>query len=657
MELHHRILAISYRVIKIAKRIGQHLGLISSNELRVLLYHDIAPVDQQRFAEQLRWLKRTWTFISPEKFAAILDGREELTGRNLLLTFDDGFASNRIVAEQILKPLDIKALFFVIADFVDIEDPTEARLFISSHIYPGSQPDDLPSHWVNMHWDDLTALIEDGHSIGSHTRTHARLSRLSDHDLHNEIIGSAEKISTRLGVVVEHFAYTFGDIASFSQHAMDIARKRYKYIYSGIRGDNANGVSGYAIRRDASAMQDEFNNYSVFANSLIGTLLEGTADRYYASNRKFLDSWALSLPHVEQKRNARIIAFYLPQFHPIPENDLWWGKGFTEWSNVAKAVPLFDGHEQPRTPADLGFYDLRLSETRIAQAEMAARFGVEGFCYWHYWFDGRQLLERPFTEVLQSGQPDFPFCLGWANHSWSGIWKDEPHRVLIDQTYPGRADDQAHFDYLLKAFLDHRYIRVDGKPMLVVFKPTDIPNAKERFDFWRELALKAGLSGLHIVGINMLDYKNPAELGLDAVTVSTLAVTNTTNAVVNEVTRITWGIRRKLLLGGPRVIEYSEAIKHLVPDLTQFDCDAYPCVFPNWDNTPRKGRKGMVLANSTPELFEQHLKNAVDAVASRDDQNRIIFLKSWNEWAEGNYLEPDTKWGLAYLEALKRVVG
>ena len=267
------------------------------------------------------------------------------------------------------------------------------------------------------------------------------------------------------------------------------------------------------------------------------------------------------------------------------------------------------------------------------------------------------MLARPLAEVLASGSPDFPFCLGWANHSWNGIWKDEPHRRLIDQTYPGEADDRAHFDYLLTAFRDHRYMTVDGKPILVIFKPTDMPDAKRRFDLWRELALQAGLKGLHVVGINMLDFKDSTALGLDAVIASTLAVTNTGNSGVNEATRIMWGIRRRLSLGGPRIVEYSEAMKHLVPDLSQFDCEAYPCVYPNWDNTPRKGRKGLVLANSTPALFEEHVKEAVGALDDRADEHKLVFLKSWNEWAEGNHLEPDTKWGHAYLEALKRVIG
>lgn len=357
-----------------------------------------------------------------------------------------------------------------------------------------------------------------------------------------------------------------------------------------------------------------------------------------------------------KKKAARVIAFYLPQFHPIPENDLWWGKGFTEWTNVAKARPLFKGHVQPHIPADLGFYDLRLPETRSAQAEMAAAHGVEGFCYWHYWFAGRRLLERPFNEVLHSGDPDFPFCLGWANESWTGVWNGEPNRLLIEQTYPGESDDRAHFDFLLKAFSDHRYITVNGMPLFVIYKPLKMPDAKRRFDLWRKLAINAGLKGLYIVGVNMLDFIDASTYGLDAVAVSTLGVVNSSNAIINDASRIVWGVRKKLSLGGPRVIEYKEAIKHLVPDMNQFDCEAYPCVFPNWDHTPRMGKKGLVLVNSTPEFFEEHLDDAINVVKQRDGEHRIIFLKSWNEWAEGNYIEPDTIWGDRYLQALKKAV-
>ena len=199
---------------------------------------------------------------------------------------------------------------------------------------------------------------------------------------------------------------------------------------------------------------------------------------------------------------ARIIAFHLPQFHPTPENDEWWGKGFTEWTNVAKAKPLYHGHYQPHIPADLGFYDLRLPEARHAQADLAREYGIEGFCYYHYWFGGRRILERPVNEILASGEPDFPFCLCWANHSWNNIWQGVADRTLIEQTYPGMEDHRQHFEWLLKAFVDARYIKVNGKPMFLIYNPSDIPEIKSVMEYWRELAQQAGLKGLHLVGVN-----------------------------------------------------------------------------------------------------------------------------------------------------------
>lgn len=205
-----------------------------------------------------------------------------------------------------------------------------------------------------------------------------------------------------------------------------------------------------------------------------------------------------------QNRKARVIAFYLPQFHPIPENDKWWGKGFTEWTNVGKAKPLFKGHYQPRVPADLGYYDLRMPEVREAQAEMAREAGIEGFCYWHYWFgNGKQLLERPFNEVLESGKPNFPFCLGWANHTWTTkTWANgrmgQSTGMIAEQKYLGKEDYMMHFEYVLKAFRDPRYICVDGKPLFVVFDPYALPN--DFIPLWRELAQKNGLKDIHFVG-------------------------------------------------------------------------------------------------------------------------------------------------------------
>jgi hypothetical protein len=198
-------------------------------------------------------------------------------------------------------------------------------------------------------------------------------------------------------------------------------------------------------------------------------------------------------------RSTRLIAFYLPQFHPVPENDAWWGKGFTEWTNVTKARPLFRGHYQPRLPADLGYYDLRVPEVREAQAELARNNGIEGFCYYHYWFAGKRILERPFQEVVSSGKPDFPFCLCWANQTWTGIWHGAPGRVLVEQTYPGAQDNREHFMAVCSAFLDSRYLQIDSRPIFVIYKPLEFLEVSRFIKQWQELAIEIGLPGLHFI--------------------------------------------------------------------------------------------------------------------------------------------------------------
>ena len=215
-------------------------------------------------------------------------------------------------------------------------------------------------------------------------------------------------------------------------------------------------------------------------------------------------------------RPPRLIAFHLPQYHPIPENDRWWGTGFTEWTNTAKAKPLFPDHYQPHVPSDLGFYDLRLPESRLAQAELARRYGIEGFCYYEYWFGGKRLLERPFEEILDSKQPDFPFCICWANETWTGIWHGAPNRVLIEQTYPGLDDHKAHFASWQRAFNDSRYIKVDGKPVLVIYRPEKLPDAKQVTQFWRTLAQEGGFPGLYMIGVSHNLRWSPQADGFDA---------------------------------------------------------------------------------------------------------------------------------------------
>ena len=350
-------------------------------------------------------------------------------------------------------------------------------------------------------------------------------------------------------------------------------------------------------------------------------------------------------------KQARVIAFYLPQFHPIPENDEWWGKGFTEWTNVAKAKPMFRGHYQPHIPADLGFYDLRVPETRIAQAEMAKEYGIEAFCYYHYWFSGKRLLERPFNEVLISGEPDFPFCLCWANQSWTGIWHGAPDRVLIDQTYAGYEDHRKHFSTLLRAFADTRYVTVNGKPLFLIYRPLHIPDVRRVTDLWREMALNFGLKGLHLVGIGRGEGWIPQQYGFDAsIPRDSLP---SLRGWVSRRRPIKWLISKyQEKTGKPTVYSYRKILQQMIQNNIP-NVENYLCLTPNWDNTPRSGANGLVLSGSTPELWRILVKKAIEMMRNSPMEHRIIFIKSWNEWAEGNHLEPDLKFGKAYLQVIK----
>jgi peptidoglycan/xylan/chitin deacetylase (PgdA/CDA1 family) len=286
MSLHHQILAASYYPIKLTKTIGRLLGLSSANKLRVLLYHDIAPRDQANFAAQLRWLKRTWNFVTVDQYVAMVSGQAPIRGRNLLLTFDDGLASNRRIVEKVLNPLGIQALFFVISGFVNLSDKDNWRGFVAKNIHPGMKPEDVHDHWKNMTWSDLAYLLETGHSIGCHTANHARLSQVAAEDLEAEIIESANVLEQKLGIKVDHFAYTFGNLASFSPAALAIARSRFKYIYTGLRGDSSSSIPSWAIRRDSITAVDSL--------SLVGALLEGGADRFYRDKLAEYESWGRS---------------------------------------------------------------------------------------------------------------------------------------------------------------------------------------------------------------------------------------------------------------------------------------------------------------------------------------------------------------------------
>lgn len=364
------------------------------------------------------------------------------------------------------------------------------------------------------------------------------------------------------------------------------------------------------------------------------------------------------------KPKARVIAMYLPQFHPFKENDEWWGKGFTEWTNVGKAKPLFRGHYQPRVPADLGYYDLRMPIIREQQAEMAREAGVEGFMYWHYWFgNGRTLMANIFQEVLESGKPDFPFCLGWANHSWTRrTWNSDAalHKDLdlMIQEYPD-GDAEMHFKAVLPAFKDKRYITVDDKPLFVVYAPLDIPNCSNFIELWQKLAKDSGLKGIHFVGLASgweSNYKKILNLGFDALTLSNLwnAQTAVNGGYLNQM------LKTKLRKYLPRIApldtySYKKITNHLFCEWDEKE-NGYPQIIPNWDRSPRGGRRAVIYTGSTPELFKIHVQNAIELVKNKSDEHKIIFLRSWNEWAEGNYMEPDLKFGYGYINALHDVL-
>jgi lipopolysaccharide biosynthesis protein len=314
---------------------------------------------------------------------------------------------------------------------------------------------------------------------------------------------------------------------------------------------------------------------------------------------------------------------------------------------------MFGGHYQPHIPADLGFYDLRVPETREAQAAMARAYGIEAFCYYHYWFAGRRLLERPLEEVISMGEPDFPFCVCWANQTWTGIWHGAPDRVLIEQTYPGEDDHRAHFDYLLPVLADRRQMTVNGLPLLLIYSPSTIPDVRRFADLWRDLAVKAGLPGLHLVGCTVNPSWSPVQDGFDASTYQRLPYVR---GWVSKRHPIDWA-RQKLevMRGMPTVRAYEGAFEQSI--LESLDgAVSYPLVIHAWDNTPRSGRNGLVLHGSHPELFRGALRRALDIRSDAPPEERLVFLKSWNEWAEGNHLEPDLKFGHGYLEVIRQEV-
>ena len=372
-----------------------------------------------------------------------------------------------------------------------------------------------------------------------------------------------------------------------------------------------------------------------------------------------------SNPARSHQAKIRAIAFHLPQFHPIPENDKWWGTGFTEWTSVVKARPRFKGHHQPHLPADLGFYDLRLHEARAAQAELAAQYGIYGFCYYHYWFNGRQLLERPVNEIYRTGEPNFPFCLCWANENWTRRWDGQDNEILMHQDY-SPDDDVAHIRSLIPIFSDPRYIRVMDRPLFAVYRPSKLPRPSETVETWRREVERAGLKGLFLLRVESHgQVDDPRPLGFDY----SLEFQPRWVEQLHRIWRRKFWHRSRLRtaeagLHDNRVFDYAELVETAL-NKSRPDYPRIRCVCPGWDNSPRRERNATIYLNSTPETYEHWLRETAsrlraclgphtNATISPDS---ILFINAWNEWAEGNHLEPCQRWGRAYLEATKRALG
>jgi GT2 family glycosyltransferase len=354
----------------------------------------------------------------------------------------------------------------------------------------------------------------------------------------------------------------------------------------------------------------------------------------------------------------RAIAFYLPQFHPIPENDEWWGQGFTEWTNVVKAKPLFPGHYQPHLPANGNFYDLRDSEVREKQAEVAREHGIYGFCYYYYWFNGETLLETPFTEVLQSGKPDFPFCLCWANENWTRRWNGKDEDILIKQNY-SHEDDLNFIRHLIPAFSDKRYIRINGKPLLIIYRAELFPDIRKTAEIWRAEMMKAGIGEIYLAKVeNFVAGVDPSTIGFDAAIEFTPSG-KSAGLMVNELLEAGFyeGFKDVPPITAPLRIHDYEIVLQNVLRKGKSLYKRFRCVFPGWDNTARRGENATVFINSSPENFELFLSGMIEKVYKEfKGDERIIFINSWNEWGEGCHLEPDEKYGPANLEVCKKIL-
>lgn len=362
----------------------------------------------------------------------------------------------------------------------------------------------------------------------------------------------------------------------------------------------------------------------------------------------------------------KVIAFYLPQFHEVPENNLWWGKGFTEWNNVKQATQLYANHYQPRIPSGHNYYDLSDLRNLHWQANLAKEYGLSGFCFYHYWFSGKLLLEKPGEAYLQDKTIDFPFCFSWANESWTNGWVSDDNKVLIPQQYGGIEEWKQHFEYLLPFFLDSRYITIDEKPLFIIYKPQGIPHLIDMLDYFQKSAVENGLAGLHfayqhITYHRLNDIEGKAKFSFGIEYQPTYARNDYDKAGLVQETfllgayrTIIRKIKKRMNIGKPDLYSYREMWKYVLSRKPENE-KMIPGAFVDWDNTPRRKIRGTVFQGADPEIFKRYFTKQVKR--ARDVYHKdLLFIFAWNEWGEGGYLEPDERYGLKYLEAIKQAL-
>ncbi|MCQ2256816.1 MAG: glycoside hydrolase family 99-like domain-containing protein [Bacteroidaceae bacterium] len=358
-------------------------------------------------------------------------------------------------------------------------------------------------------------------------------------------------------------------------------------------------------------------------------------------------------------KKFRTIAIYLPQYHRTKENDEWWGQGFTEWTNVTKAKPRFRGHYQPHLPKQFGFYDLRVPEALEEHATFAKEYGIDGFCFYHYWFSGKLMLEFPLEQMLKRKSPNFPFMICWANGDWNAAWTGNDNKILLKQEYSDD-DDRAHFKYLLPFFLDSRYIRIDGKPVISIYRSFLNPNIEHSLEIWREEARKVGMElyicRMESMGREGIEYMKGFDAGIEF-------QPHNHNGFMKQYEKWFYIIQSKLhklskkIENKPLLFPYDKYVEFQETREYPTDYKYYPAVTPSWDNSARKGKLSFfAFTGSTPALYGRWLKNVLTKFSPYSKEENLVFINAWNEWAEGNHLEPDQKWDLGYLEATKDVI-